>query len=101
MKSQYDYLLTSDYNREDTNFNLYQSIINVEASVKPLSDLYKGRGIKPHKFVLNADYKGDKGHIDNLTSSNVKDEVIWDERVGKLLLKEKSSWIDVEGNKLN
>lgn len=99
IESQYDYILTSDYNREDLNFNLYYSIINVEASYKPVYDLYKGHGVKPQKFVLNANFRGNEERLNNLTSSTITEQVVWDKRNSKLLLKDESSWFDVEGNK--
>lgn len=101
LKSQYDYLLTSDYNREDTNFNLYSSIINVEASNRPNRDWYKGQGVKPNKFVLNVNLKGNKERLNNITSSGLVEEVLWNDGINKLLIKEDFKWVDVEGNELN
>ena len=101
VKTKYDYILTSDYNREDTNFNLYRSIINVETKNKPNSGLYTGRGIKPYKFVLNVTLLDNNEIMSKQTPSEVAGGVTWNESMGKLLLKDDSNWVDVEGNILN
>lgn len=97
VRGEYDYLLKSNYNRKDINFNLYKSIINLTSSNSPQSSLYNGAAIKPNKFILNVANK-DYGILSETTSPNeVESEIEWDGKLEKLLLKEGDLWVDVEG----
>lgn len=97
IKSPFDYFLVSNFNHRNINFNLYRSVINVNSAKKPVLSMFSGDGISPDKFTINNNrfdyYKNAKDSIYNEVDTDVK----WDDKLGKLLLKEGNHWEDVEG----
>lgn len=98
VKSPYDYLLTTNYNINDTNFNMYRSIIDIKANYEPLCSWYNGIAVKSNKFILNTNKETVKDGNKSTNSKGVKGDVVWDDKLGKLLIKEENLWVDVEGN---